>query len=391
MERGDATYIVSETPVPSSVLPQSIEDGRGWSARVEAEAPVESSAPSRYEPEVPAEDSPSTNAANVEPTSPSRVLPVRLRHRPWHRQQQQRQQQPQQRRLRRRRDRNTESNENIREDRQALTGEQVSNLDTYPGHVALFTLSSFRDRAHAFAIAHQGRNINYRECRVWAKLIVALVVLFPAILSWQQGCKTRVNIWLIVFAVCVLLQIALDKLSSQFIRPWHETAHEVFAYALHLVAYTLFLCWVIIGIFFVFERVDCNTWLYFASVLICIVTVFQVSCIAIVFLVTFCVCFARRPYATSRALLNIVRNRHPKAVPRRSLRTLRRAKYRSADELFADADRTCCVCLEPYQEGENLILLPCAETVPHIFHQTCLEMWLSRSSECPLCKKSLAR
>mmetsp|Transcript_32276 Transcript_32276/g.47485 ORF Transcript_32276/g.47485 Transcript_32276/m.47485 type:complete len:463 (-) Transcript_32276:248-1636(-) len=44
---------------------------------------------------------------------------------------------------------------------------------------------------------------------------------------------------------------------------------------------------------------------------------------------------------------------------------------------------SCCVCLEDFQEGERLRLLPCN----HSFHTECILPWLTeRNPTCPLCK-----
>ena len=42
----------------------------------------------------------------------------------------------------------------------------------------------------------------------------------------------------------------------------------------------------------------------------------------------------------------------------------------------------CSVCLEDMRVGEHIRLLPCS----HIFHRCCVDMWLLRRAECPMCK-----
>jgi len=43
----------------------------------------------------------------------------------------------------------------------------------------------------------------------------------------------------------------------------------------------------------------------------------------------------------------------------------------------------CSICMEDFQPGENLRGLPgCG----HSFHRSCIDLWLVRSADCPLCK-----
>jgi len=45
----------------------------------------------------------------------------------------------------------------------------------------------------------------------------------------------------------------------------------------------------------------------------------------------------------------------------------------------------CSVCLEAFQPGEELRLLPCF----HRFHVSCIDAWLARNPACPVCKHSI--
>ncbi|KAL7536389.1 hypothetical protein ACHAXR_007139 [Thalassiosira sp. AJA248-18] len=46
--------------------------------------------------------------------------------------------------------------------------------------------------------------------------------------------------------------------------------------------------------------------------------------------------------------------------------------------------KTCSVCLEPYQIGETVRTIPCF----HTFHTACIDPWLAQRAECPVCKHS---
>ena len=42
----------------------------------------------------------------------------------------------------------------------------------------------------------------------------------------------------------------------------------------------------------------------------------------------------------------------------------------------------CCVCLEAYEKEDRCRKMACA----HIFHQTCIDRWLSQHRQCPVCR-----
>jgi hypothetical protein len=51
-----------------------------------------------------------------------------------------------------------------------------------------------------------------------------------------------------------------------------------------------------------------------------------------------------------------------------------------------NAQKECVICLNNFEENENVITLPCL----HIFHSKCIKDWLRNGSpECPICKTTV--
>jgi len=49
---------------------------------------------------------------------------------------------------------------------------------------------------------------------------------------------------------------------------------------------------------------------------------------------------------------------------------------------------SCCICLESYEQDEQLAILPCL----HRFHRDCIHDWIKKShnAECPMCKTPIS-
>lgn len=45
----------------------------------------------------------------------------------------------------------------------------------------------------------------------------------------------------------------------------------------------------------------------------------------------------------------------------------------------------CSICLEAFEEGDTLRLLPCL----HRYHARCADEWFRRSPACPICKHGI--
>jgi hypothetical protein len=62
--------------------------------------------------------------------------------------------------------------------------------------------------------------------------------------------------------------------------------------------------------------------------------------------------------------------------------------HKSSQSKSADTEsqqNQCSVCLEKFQEGEELRILPCF----HKYHKSCIDRWFRDSPACPICKHSI--
>jgi hypothetical protein len=58
-------------------------------------------------------------------------------------------------------------------------------------------------------------------------------------------------------------------------------------------------------------------------------------------------------------------------------------KYTNISEV--DDLETCTICIDDFEEGDEVIKLVCK----HSFHPKCIVPWLEKSAECPNCKTKI--
>jgi hypothetical protein len=96
-----------------------------------------------------------------------------------------------------------------------------------------------------------------------------------------------------------------------------------------------------------------------------------VSVVTICFLVAICIFIIKLALHCHKVRKN--------RVPKSALRKIPTKKYQKTDKYD-----TCPICLNEYEEGVKIRLLPCE----HVYHIECIDKWLLRNNRfCPVCKR----
>jgi len=54
-------------------------------------------------------------------------------------------------------------------------------------------------------------------------------------------------------------------------------------------------------------------------------------------------------------------------------------------KLFEEGNIECSICMDEFKEGQDYVS-PLSCDARHYFHSDCIEDWLVKKNECPLCK-----
>ncbi|CAA0833652.1 E3 ubiquitin-protein ligase ATL6 [Striga hermonthica] len=60
--------------------------------------------------------------------------------------------------------------------------------------------------------------------------------------------------------------------------------------------------------------------------------------------------------------------------------------YEFQDTERSPLETSCAICLQDVKDGESVRLLP---NCGHLFHPHCIDKWLTRQGNCPMCRKNV--
>ncbi|CAF0746455.1 unnamed protein product [Brachionus calyciflorus] len=105
----------------------------------------------------------------------------------------------------------------------------------------------------------------------------------------------------------------------------------------------------------------------------------DISYFLIPFVSVVCVCFLTAVCIFSIKLILHCRKIRKNRFPRSALKKIPTKKYQKTDKYD-----TCPICLNEYEEGVKIRILPCE----HAYHIECIDKWLLRNNRlCPVCKR----
>ena len=146
------------------------------------------------------------------------------------------------------------------------------------------------------------------------------------------------------------------------------------------------LVWFLVGNVWVFsDEVDCShpekSPVYNLCLWMLIINYIQICLpciIALCMIPFFCFCMP----CLIRVLARLQNQNSPKGATDSLINTL---PVETILERLEDGERTCPVCLNDMDVGDEVRNLPCK----HIFHKDCVDEWLRVNASCPTCRSSI--
>ncbi|KAA8492975.1 E3 ubiquitin protein ligase RIE1 [Porphyridium purpureum] len=267
---------------------------------------------------------------------------------------------------------------------EANDGGQDAEIDAAPVSPSTSRARRLRDRALAVLLPE-------RESVTWLD-VVSLVYLFAFIiasivvlvLEYHKPCDKPLKEWLIVNVSLSVAYLVLKRIGTD--PPQSENAGvkalcKILSILYRLVAWTS-IVWFYVGFFWVIESNTCTQTapgIFNLSVVLIAINL-ALAVASLCFACCICTLVMRRDFRDTytdggQSAGGSMSKGEIDGVPEVTFQP----------GMYSDEDCLCAICLCEYEPDEKLRVLPCN----HVFHSTCVDTWLGRSRQCPVCKQEI--
>jgi hypothetical protein len=264
-----------------------------------------------------------------------------------------------------------------------------------PALARLFSTAAYREHAQDHAMYGPVSAPANGGGRLYLKFAVVAVAVVIASSALDKPGNVALSCWLYALAAGIVAYTVAIKVLYHGFRERNPVTQQVAAMAIYHAMFPLFLLWVLAGAFLVFRPSSQSSGLIslFSFYLIVVCLFYLALLSAFLLIATIFRLWASRSSAV-QGISNLCHNRPFHAAPKETLTGLAHVTYaggESSQSGDSDDGAACAICLEAYEDGQHLVQLPCDPPTYHAFHAPCIAQWLSRSSSCPLCKRSVVR
>ena len=242
-------------------------------------------------------------------------------------------------------------------------------------------------------------------------LILIGYLLVSLIQNWDMynSCYTPMNIFLLVSYLMILVHRALDFAKSNLFR--YKIIRNTLTILLYFGINPFFIYWTVQGIQWDMANNEntpicigdedqqfLNKWIGLLVFLDIVIIIYNIAKLVQLYAM---IQYRRRlqnllarlidyeEETLRRILIMTAEDYNPpqgNGLTAEEISRIKKEKYRSSIVNYPTVDDMCIICLEGFEEEEDIRRLPGCK---HAFHPNCIENWLSQSSVCPICRSDI--
>jgi len=247
-------------------------------------------------------------------------------------------------------------------------------------------------RQHSVNVRMNAINTGIRASLISRGLIAATTIFnLPQIIgvlwvlfiqnNWQPNvCDKPLHLWCLVYAVQILVGMTL-RCGTFWQGPQGcmSRCNQLIKNGLELLGFY----WFILGNMWTFKSETCAVMAPEVYRLTIGLIVINYIMICLPFVLVICMlpllCFSL-PFVLD--MLQLVGPQ--RGIPTDEINTLPSVRYKPG--MFKFEDSTCSICLNNYEDENELRILPCDREGRRHFHRPCIDNWLTINASCPVCR-----